>query len=92
MFRSFTRIFVMGTAVWFIGTQLTFKIGDITGHCLDANLSRVAGVMSRRSCRLLAGETTWSAFDISVRGFLIRFILIYSISRKNSNGICRHEK
>ena len=75
MFRNFTRIFIMGTSVWFVGTQLTFKIGDITGHCLDANLSRVAGVLSRRSCRALAGENTWSAFDISGHTFLLTWCL-----------------
>lgn len=75
MFRNFTRIFIMGTSVWFVGTQLTFKIGDITGHCLDANLSRVAGVMSRRSCRALAGESTWAAFDISGHTFLLTWCL-----------------
>ena len=65
----------MGTTVWFIGTQITFKIGDVTGHCLDANLTRLAGVSSRRSCRLLAGETTWSAFDISGHTFLLIWCL-----------------
>lgn len=65
----------MGSTVWFIGTQITFKIGDVTGHCLDANLTRLVGVSSRRSCRLLAGETTWSAFDISGHTFLLVWCL-----------------
>ena len=37
--RAAIKIGVLGTAVWYVGTQITFRIGDVTGRCLDGNSS-----------------------------------------------------
>jgi hypothetical protein len=39
--RAALKIFLFGTTGWFLGTQLTFKIGDFTGTCVDSNFSAV---------------------------------------------------
>ena len=37
--RAFVNVAVLGTIVWYVGTQITFRIGDLTGTCLDDNSS-----------------------------------------------------
>lgn len=37
--RAFVNVAVLGTIVWYVGTQITFRIGDMTGNCLDDNSS-----------------------------------------------------
>ena len=67
--RTVVRILMFGTIIWFIGTQLTFKIGDLTGTCRDSNESLIPDIVRRKDCTTVEGQ--WSSFDISGHTFLL---------------------
>merc|ERR1712130_211576 len=73
------KIGLLGTAVWYIGTQITFRIGDLTGQCLDGNSSVITGYTTRRQCRSVMG--LWDSFDISGHTFLLTWCLYVSIGQ-----------
>lgn len=75
--RAAIKIGVLGTAVWYVGTQITFRIGDVTGRCLDGNSSIIHGYDNRRQCRSVMG--LWDSFDISGHTFLLNWCVYVSI-------------
>jgi len=67
--RAALKIVLFGSTGWFLGTQLTFKIGDYTGTCVDSNFSEVSSFGTKRLCR--SNGHTWDYFDISGHTFLL---------------------
>jgi len=76
--RAALKIFLFGTTGWFLGTQLTFKIGDYTGTCVDSNFSAVSGFATKRLCR--SNGHTWDYFDISGHTFLLSWSVYLMIT------------
>lgn len=74
--RTVVRVFVFGSIIWFIGTQITFKIGDLTGVCLDSNETQIQDVQNLRTCKSVFGR--WESFDISGHTFLLIWCLYVS--------------
>ncbi|CAG5091458.1 Oidioi.mRNA.OKI2018_I69.PAR.g13057.t1.cds [Oikopleura dioica] len=76
--RAILKIGVFGTLVWFLGTQFTFKLGDLTGTCRDANFSAVSSYATKRLCR--SNGHTWDHFDISGHTFLLSWCIYLTIA------------
>lgn len=75
--RSIIKIGLLGTVIWFFGTELTFKIGDLTGICYDENSTEISGYTSRRQCRSVTGS--WESFDISGHTFLLTWCVYLTV-------------
>lgn len=77
IFRTVIRVFGFGTLIWYFGTQLTFKIGDLTGSCFDSNGTQILEIKSLRSCKSVFGSR-WESFDISGHTFLLIWCMYIS--------------
>jgi len=77
IFRTVIRVFGFGTLIWYFGTQLTFKIGDLTGSCFDSNETQILEIKSLRSCKSVFGSR-WESFDISGHTFLLIWCMYIS--------------